>query len=55
MMNMYSAFKPSVGETVVQFDDSTWFAGKTWLSDGCMFVAALKVAEPWLRTHAKKE
>ncbi|KAF1775995.1 hypothetical protein GQ600_19988 [Phytophthora cactorum] len=47
-MNMYSAFKSKIGETIVQFDDITRFAGEMWLSDGCVFVAALKVADSWI-------
>ncbi|KAG3088450.1 hypothetical protein PI124_g21700 [Phytophthora idaei] len=47
-MNMYSAFKSKIGETIVQFDDITRFAGELWLSDGCVFVAALKVTDSWI-------
>ncbi|KAF1774739.1 hypothetical protein GQ600_23125 [Phytophthora cactorum] len=43
-----SAFKSKIGETIVQFDDITRFAGEMWLSDGCVFVAALKVADSWI-------
>ncbi|KAF4138149.1 Ulp1 protease family C-terminal catalytic domain-containing protein, partial [Phytophthora infestans] len=50
-MNMYSAFKSKVGETIVQFDDLTKFAGEMWLCDGCVFVAALKMVDVWIRVR----
>ncbi|KAF4136758.1 hypothetical protein GN958_ATG14028, partial [Phytophthora infestans] len=48
-LNMYSAFKSRIAETIVQFQDLTRFAGENWLCDGCIFVAALhavKQAQP---------
>lgn len=44
VMNMSSAFKSHIGETIVQFEDLTKFASENWLSDGCVLVAALQVA-----------
>ncbi|KAF4137403.1 Ulp1 protease family C-terminal catalytic domain-containing protein, partial [Phytophthora infestans] len=48
-LNMYSAFKSRIAETIVRFQDLTRFAGENWLCDGCIFVAALhavKQAQP---------
>ncbi|KAG6958485.1 hypothetical protein JG687_00009355, partial [Phytophthora cactorum] len=33
---------------IVQFDDITRFAGEMCISDGCVFVAALKVSDSWI-------
>ncbi|ETO75594.1 hypothetical protein F444_08851 [Phytophthora nicotianae P1976] len=50
-INVYTSLKSKSGETLVQFDDLTRFAGEMWLSDGCVFVAALKVADAWSRSQ----
>ncbi|KAE8884825.1 hypothetical protein PF003_g31081 [Phytophthora fragariae] len=50
-MNMFSAFKSKVGETIVQFDDLTRFAGEMWLSDGCVFVSTLILADSCTRKN----
>ncbi|ETN09080.1 hypothetical protein PPTG_11129 [Phytophthora nicotianae INRA-310] len=50
-INVYTSLKSKSGETLVQFDDLTRFAGEMWLSDGCVVVAALKVADAWSRSQ----
>ncbi|GMF32396.1 unnamed protein product [Phytophthora fragariaefolia] len=52
-LQMYAAFKSSIGETIVQFDDLTSFAGEKWLCDGSVFVSSLKAAEPWTEMKAQ--
>ncbi|KAF4150156.1 hypothetical protein GN958_ATG00654 [Phytophthora infestans] len=49
--HVYTSLKSKSGETLVRFDGLTRFAGGIWLSDGCVFAAALKEAEPWSRTQ----
>ncbi|ETM98405.1 hypothetical protein PPTG_19636 [Phytophthora nicotianae INRA-310] len=48
---MFPAFKAKVGETIVQFDDLTKFAGEMWLCDGSVFVAALKLVDVSMRAR----